>query len=801
MRINGFVLIFFPLLILPISISAQESHLFKGCIFNGQGCPITGAVVSCIELPDSTIIAYSTTDAEGNFQIQGFNLKYENAVLEVSFLGYEKLYVKPESGVMRISLRESDEALDEVKVTVYVPELKQKPGKFVYKPRLAEVKGLDSYDLLRFTPLMTLNDNSVSILGKGTSVIYINGRKPVMDNASLMEMLRSTPASQIENIEIITSPNSSHKASITGGIVNIIMKKNPNRGLTGSASVSGKYLGERVSPRATLYLGYSKDKFNASANLSCFYNNTFNLMDATYNYRDTFTDIINSTTQESKGHYLNGNINFTYDFTKRSTTGVSFHMGGVDGKSLSNTNTLNYMNGVMNSYSTSRNETFNPSKKPKMGVVAFYNLKTDDNGSNLDLSANWSTSLSSSVGNVEYAKGTDPSNVIPYLQFQQNSKVNSFGYEFKASYNHYFDDDSYLEAGYEFNASQLDNDFVRNGFNGSEYVRDDTQSNNFIYNERVNALYLSYDRIWGDIFSATVGVRAENTDIKGNQVTTDETFHINYWNFFPQISVLLNLADGDHSLALDYSRGLSRPFYNDLNPFKIWTSENTYTMGNIHIKPMIYNDVDLSYTIYGDYVVGAYYSYGTDSINEYTYAADNNTTVSSVANFGDEHILSMYFNMSQSFFMEGWRMIFDASVEYEDVDGMIGNQNVSYTNWTWNVGVRNILQISKQRGVRATVSYNYYTPIRGILKIGRHKHLLSVSVNKNFKFGGSLNIDAANLLNYKPAYFYDMDTYSYNYQPMTNNILVQVRYTYKFGQNKVKGAKNRSKTNFFSRFN
>lgn len=784
-----------------LSIGTSMAQSISGKVTDDAKAAITGAVVSCIQLPDSTMIAYSITDAEGQFMIDGVKGRYEDAILEVSFLGYEKSYVKPESGVMQITLKESAVSLDEVKVTASAPELKQKPGKFIYTPRIAEVKGLDSYDLLKYTPLMTLNENSVSILGKGASVIYINGRKPVMDNASLMEMLRSTPASQIENIEIITSPNSSHKASITGGIVNIIMKKNPSQGLTGSASVSGKYLRNRVSPRATLYLGYSKDKFNASANFSYLYNNTFNLTDASYNYRDTFTDIINSTTQESKGHYLSGNINLTYDFTKRSTAGVSFHMGGADGKSLSNTNTLNYLNGVMSSYSTSRNETFNPFEKPQMGVVAFYNLKTDDNGSNLDLSANWSTSLSSSVGNVGYAKGTDASNVIPYLQFQQNSKVNSFGYEFKASYNHYFDDDSYLEAGYEFNASQLDNDFVRNGFNGSEYVRDDAQSNNFIYNEKVNALYVSYDRMWGDILSTTVGVRAENTDIKGNQVTTNETFNNNYWNFFPQVSVLLDLADGDHSLALDYSRGLSRPFYNDLNPFKIWTSENTYTMGNIHIKPMIYNDVDLSYTIMGDYVIGAYYSYGTDSFSEYTFAADNNTTVSSVANFGNEHALSMYFNMTQSFFKGAWRMIFDASADYEVINGAIDDQDVSYKSWAGIFGLRNIVQISKKRALRATVSYNYNTPIRGILKVGRHKHLLNMSINKDFKFGGSLSLDAMNLLNYKPSYYFDADTYSYDYRPQTCNIGVQVRYTQRFGQKRVRGAQDRSATNHLGRYN
>ena len=216
---------------------------------------------------------------------------------------------------------------------------------------------------------------------------------------------------------------------------------------------------------------------------------------------------------------------------------------------------------------------------------------------------------------MEYANGSDNSNLVPYLMFQQNSAVDSYGYEFKGRYKHVFDEDSYIEGGYEFNASNISNDFVRNDFDGNEYVHNDAHSNTFVYNEKVNALYITYDRMWNDVISTTFGLRAENTAIKGNQITSNEKFNRNYWNFFPEVSILLDLADGDHSIALDLSRSIVRPFYNDLNPFKIWTSENTYSMGNIYLKPMIYNDVDLSYTLLYEYTIGACYSYGTDAFS------------------------------------------------------------------------------------------------------------------------------------------------------------------------------------------
>lgn len=783
-----------------VCANAQEYPLLKGRVLGADGEAVIGAVVSCIELPDSTAIAHCVTTADGEFQIVGVNTTNEMYLLEVSHLGFEKSYVKPISNDIVITLNESVIALDYVVITSRAPILTQKPGKFVYTPRLQEVESMDSYEMLRYTPLIALDNNTISILGKGSSVIYINGRKPIMDNASLMEMLRSTPASQIKAIEIIISPNSSHKASINGGIVNIVMKKNPNQGFMGSTSVSGTHKGTRVSPRATLNLGYSKKQFNASANFSYYCYNSLHKTNSTYNYQETFTDLYSSTTQQTNGHFLNGNINMTYDFTKKCMVGASLHIGGSVIDNVSKTKSISYCNGINNKFSTSTNDISNPFKRPEFGIAAYYNLKTNDNGSNLDLSINYSSQINVSLGNMEYAKGLDENHIIPYSLFQQNSTTDSYGYELKGCYSHIFDDNNNLDAGYEFNASHLSNDFIRNDFNGNEFSKNESQSNLFIYDEKINALYISYDKKWGRVLSTTIGVRAENTIIKGAQITSKEEFHRNYWNFFPKLSVLADLANGNHNIALDISRSIIRPFYNDLNSFKIWTAENTYTMGNINIKPMICYDVDLCYSFLNDYIIGTSYNYESDAFSEYSYVAEENTTISSVANFGHNQALSIYFNIDKVLANGIWRMSFSASADYEITHGNIEGQEIGYKKWMGNVCTRNVFKISPKRSIKATMSYNYYTPSQGVLKIGRHKHLLNLSISKEFKFGGIISVDALNLLNYKPSSYYNTKIYSYINIPQTNNISIEVKYSQKFGHSRVRGAQNRSGTNHLGRF-
>ena len=315
----------------------------------------------------------------------------------------------------------------------------------------------------------------------------------------------------------------------------------------------------------------------------------------------------------------------------------------------------------------------------------------------------------------------------------------------------------------------------------------------------MNALYITYNRKWSNVISTTLGLRAENTNVKGNQVSSNERFNRNYWNFFPKLNLLVGLADGKHNIALDLSRSILRPFYNNLNPFKIWTSENTYSMGNIHLKPMIYSGAVLSYRFLGDYIIGASYNYGSDALSDYSFLAGNNTTVSSVANFGNEQSLSLYGNVEKVFFNGIWRMSLNAAAEYERNQGAIDGQDVSYKTWAGEAGIRNIFKISSS-GIRTTLSYNYYTPLRGISRVGHHKHLLSASFSKEFKFGGTISVDASNLLNYRRAYHYNTESYAYREKPKYNNISFQIRYTHKFGQSRVRGAQNRSDTNYSRRF-
>jgi len=66
----------------------------------------------------------------------------------------------------------------------------------------------------------------------------INGKPTYLSGEQLNSLLKSTIASQISKIEIISNPSSKYDANGNAGIVNIILKKDQRQGSNGTLSVS-----------------------------------------------------------------------------------------------------------------------------------------------------------------------------------------------------------------------------------------------------------------------------------------------------------------------------------------------------------------------------------------------------------------------------------------------------------------------------------------------------------------------------------------------------------------------------------
>lgn len=111
-----------------------------------------------------------------------------------------------------------------VTLTARKPTVESKVDRTVFNVANSSiVAGNTTWDVLRMTPLVSI-DNNDAIKAEGESVtVYINDRKSVFTGKELKEYLATIPADNLLKIEVITSPSSRYESA--GSVINIVLKK------------------------------------------------------------------------------------------------------------------------------------------------------------------------------------------------------------------------------------------------------------------------------------------------------------------------------------------------------------------------------------------------------------------------------------------------------------------------------------------------------------------------------------------------------------------------------------------------
>src|SRR5678816_2955791 len=127
-------------------------------------------------------------------------------------------------------------------------------------------------------------------------------------------------------------------------------------------------------------------------------------------------------------------------------------------------------------------------------------------------------------------------------------------------------------------------------------VRDYGRSNHFIYEENVNAAYVNYSRPLTKKWFGQFGLRLENTNATGDQVTTGQKFDRHYTQLFPTAFIQYKASE-KNSFVLNYGRRIQRPNYQDLNPFILFLDKYTFEQGNPNLQPQFAHNIEpVSYT-------------------------------------------------------------------------------------------------------------------------------------------------------------------------------------------------------------
>ena len=732
---------------------------FQTVLVDAERQPVPGAVVSFYTLPDSALVDAVTSDAEGR-------VAFANATamaLRVQALGFLPFVAATDAVGDTLVLARPTNQLRELVVSAQ-PVMQRSAGQFTYLPNDLRTKTDNSFELLRLVPLLDVTDRSISIFGKGSSRIFINGRDPMIGLDATMEMLRATPPSHIVRIEIITAPGSKYSAADRRGIVNVVLS-NPYEGVRGSTTATVRYMTGRVAPAYSLWLGASKGKFNASASFSYYSHNRHMKELGNYSYAQNDRKVTNLSRTSDYYFYLAGALTATYDFSKKSFLSLGFRINNEKSYLKTRVASETSENGEPAVSSSSYIHTRSPFAGPNYGFVGYYRLKTDDRGSKLEVAADYFTSQSRS--NTDY--------LFDATAARQNESQTSDGVHFRSDYQHVFNRSHKLSAGYDFFRSKLvdDLDFYE-------------QSNRFEYREMVNSVYASWRAQWSDAFSTSAGLRMENTHSDGFLVNTGERTKRNYTGLFPSISLSIDLPRGDQNISLDIERDIRRPWYFSLNPFVRWTSDNTYTKGNPYLsaKHCWYGIIYYRFLRHFTFYIQA--KYGNSTL-EYNYSDQNGNTVSSYSNNGKDSYWESGLRYNNTFWGI-YNLRASTGIDNPTMEGFVDGNFIRFKKTTWGMNVQNIIMLNKH-GLTIYLSYYINSP-GGLFTKERNRwsHALHCEVSKSFNNGLNMSLGAYSLLDTKNPIFYNSPDYSYSQRRLISYSSYEFKISYSFGKRWVRGA-------------
>ena len=247
----------------------------KGYIYSPEKSPAEFSTVVLTD-KDSVFLKGTLTEQDGSFLFDKLDPgKYFIMVRNLEFnTFFSNPIVLSENEVVeidRIQLETKVHSLDEIVIRGEKAMVEIHPDKMVYNVgNSVNASGNNGLELLSKSPGVVVDmDKNIILQGKSGVQIYINGRPSRISGSDLTNMLEGMRSENIESIEIISNPSSKYDAEGTGGIINIVLKKNTQSGFNGN--LIGSYSnGLHARSSVGTSFNYSNSKINvfSSINLS-----------------------------------------------------------------------------------------------------------------------------------------------------------------------------------------------------------------------------------------------------------------------------------------------------------------------------------------------------------------------------------------------------------------------------------------------------------------------------------------------------------------------------------------------------
>ncbi len=570
------------------------------------------------------------------------------------------------------------------------------------------VFGNNVWDVIEKTPLVsTSSDGNIQIRGTTGAVVYINGKRKILSGNELKSYLSSIPAENLVAIEVITTPSSRYDAEGGAGILNIITKKKKEDGFEGSTTLSTRQTAVN-SQAASVYLNCHKDKWNIYSSL--YLTNRRRKPESSQDiYFPPFagTGLSNrhiGSTSLTEALSYGGNAGIDYEFNKNNVASLIIDYAGSrdrkDRMAYSNDDYLGVADSLTFSDNTDRlnNNTYSLNMN--------YEGKLDSSGKilSMDFDALGYTSTNNSFSRTDVLNVTN--NKVLYVRdnFRSSAPQRVSNQSFKTDFQWPLDGKTSLDIGAKASFSTIDNRILfENNTGGNSWVKDNSRSNLFRYNEKIYAGYVVLNRTISAHWACQLGFRIENTVAKG-YLEGARVVDRNYVNAFPTGFLKYETTSGK-SFVLAVSSRITRPSYWDVNPFRTYTTDQAYFEGNPFLQPSRYYRQELSHSFDTKKGNCTFQLAASQTLNEFYSLPYNDALgilVNRKTNYGDKYGFSatvIYYITPAPW----WRLSATGLAGYVISKGGYSGVIIDNKSSLFSVSANQTFTISRKKGLSCTV--------------------------------------------------------------------------------------------------
>ena len=612
----------FCLLFIQIQASAQSA--IKGTIMSVNGQPLAHASIQLYAKSSNQPIKSTESLQDGTYHLEGivpgqYHLQFSLVGFDTektnTFLLQQNALVK-DAGIQY--LKQNSKQLANVVVVSKKNLVEQKTDRLVINVAGSVTSaGSTALEVLERSPGVTVNrqDNSIALSGKSGVVIMINGRMNYMTPEAAIQMLNGLSANAIEKIELLSTPPSNLDAEGNAGYINIILKKNENEGWNGYYAGTVGYgwssSGKGETGNASININYRKKKW-------------YFFSDYSYLRFAQSTELVEDRNILLNGNYLfssattdfapiknnhNARLGFDYQYSKKIT--VSGLLSGYINRETWNMKVMSTLapSGIPDTFIYIRSKQDdqwqhlggNLGFQYKPGENETFSISADylhyNNNSPVTYENDWKDKYQAPIKNqlIRSSKETPISIAVG-----------------KADYGRTIGTNIKMETGIKFVHSSFSNNIELETLTGSTWIRDPELTAKYKLNESIAAAYISVEMKLAKKMTAKAGLRYEYTSSNLGTDSLADIVDRKYGQFFP--SLFMSYAISDKSTAgISYSRRITRPSFNQLAPFIVFSDPYTFFAGNPALQPGISNNVKADYR-YKNLLITCQYSHEDSTI-------------------------------------------------------------------------------------------------------------------------------------------------------------------------------------------